>query len=422
MSQYAVRFSELSRHAPALISTVRERVRRFIEGLNYGIRFSIAQELETDTQYQQVVEIAWRLEAYSGAPATSRSQVAHYTPPLSSAPPARGAFSNFDVILGMDSLSPYYAILDFHIKTMTLVMPGLAWLDWRGTLDYIPSRVFSFLKAQQMVNKGCDAYLAFVRDVSVDSPTVESVMGAPVLFMKKDGSMRMRIDYRQLNEVTVKNRLTQKGAPFRWSGECEAIFQKLKTALTTGTMLVLPTGSGSYTMYYDVSGVGLGTMFMQDGRVIAYTSRQLKVHEKNYLVRNLELAAIVHALKIWQHYLYNVPCEANVVANALSQKVESIGSLAYLLAVQRPLAIDVQSLANQFVILDFSEPSRVLAFVVSRSSLCDCINERQYDNPHLLVLKDTVQHGNSKKVSIRYDSVLRMRGRLRVPMWMGYVS
>ncbi|XP_070056773.1 uncharacterized protein [Nicotiana tomentosiformis] len=137
MSEYAVRFSELSKHAPALISTVRERVHRFIEGLNYYIRFSRARE--TNTLYKQVVDITQRLEgmrgweredreakrprdsgtysgshapvtahhgrgylsspfhsalpASNGISATPRSQVANYAPPLSYAPPARDAFS-----------------------------------------------------------------------------------------------------------------------------------------------------------------------------------------------------------------------------------------------------------------------------------------------------------------------------------------
>ncbi|XP_070032866.1 uncharacterized protein [Nicotiana tomentosiformis] len=66
LSDYAIRFSELSRHTLALVSTVRERVCRFIEGLNYGIRFSMARELETDTPYQKVVEIAQRLKGMRG--------------------------------------------------------------------------------------------------------------------------------------------------------------------------------------------------------------------------------------------------------------------------------------------------------------------------------------------------------------------
>ncbi|XP_070056332.1 uncharacterized protein [Nicotiana tomentosiformis] len=83
---------------------------------------------------------------------------------------------DFDVILGMDWWSPYHTILDCHAKTVTLAMPGLPRLDWRGLLGHIPSRVVSFLKAQWMVEKGCLAYLAFVRDVSADTPTVESVL------------------------------------------------------------------------------------------------------------------------------------------------------------------------------------------------------------------------------------------------------
>ena len=74
-------------------------------------------------------------------------------------------------------------------------------------------------------------------------------------------------------------------------------FQKNKVALTTTPVLV-PIGSGSYTVYCDASHIGLGAVLMQDGKVIAYASRQLKVHEKNYHVHDLELAAIVHALKI----------------------------------------------------------------------------------------------------------------------------
>lgn len=104
-------------------------------------------------------------------------------------------------------------------------------------------------------------------------------------------------------------RLTLKGAPFRWLDECELSFQKLKTALTTTPVLMLPTGSGSYKVYCDVSRIGLGAVLMQDGRVIAYASRQSKVHEKNYPVHDLELAAIVYALKIWRHYLYVISCE-----------------------------------------------------------------------------------------------------------------
>ncbi|XP_070055452.1 uncharacterized protein [Nicotiana tomentosiformis] len=92
-----------------------------------------------------------------------------------------------------------------------------------------------------------------------------------------------------------------------------------------------------------------------------------------------------------------------------------MGSLAYIPVGERPLALDVQALANQFVRLDVLEPSRVLAYVVFRSSLYESIRACQYDKPFLLILKDTVQHDNVKEVSIGYDGVLWMQGQICVP-------
>ncbi|XP_070050556.1 uncharacterized protein [Nicotiana tomentosiformis] len=94
-----------------------------------------------------------------------------------------------------------------------------------------------------------------------------------------------------------------------------------------------------------------------EGKAIAYFSCQLKQYKKNYPVHNLELAAIVHALKILRHYLYVVSCEvyidcrfkANVIVNALSRKLESMGSFAFILVEESPLALDIQSLANRLV-------------------------------------------------------------------------
>ncbi|XP_070022123.1 uncharacterized protein [Nicotiana sylvestris] len=82
---------------------------------------------------------------------------------------------DFDIILGMDWLSPCGAILICHAKTVTLDMPGVPRIDLRGLSDYVPSRVISFLKAPHMVGRGCLSYLAFVSDVSVESPTIDFV-------------------------------------------------------------------------------------------------------------------------------------------------------------------------------------------------------------------------------------------------------
>ncbi|XP_070037233.1 uncharacterized protein [Nicotiana tomentosiformis] len=82
---------------------------------------------------------------------------------------------DFDVILGMDWLSPYHAILDCHAKTMTLALPGLPRLEWRGTLGHSTSRVISYVKARHMVEKGCLAYLVYVSDSSAEVPSMYSV-------------------------------------------------------------------------------------------------------------------------------------------------------------------------------------------------------------------------------------------------------
>ncbi|KAJ9544952.1 hypothetical protein OSB04_024659 [Centaurea solstitialis] len=91
--------------------------------------------------------------------------------------------------------------------------------------------------------------------------------------------------------------------------------------LVTAPVLVLPTSTGGFQVYSDASKKGLGCVLMQNGRVIAYASRQLKSYEVNYPTHDLELAAIIFALKIWRHYLYSETRKANAVADALSRKV-----------------------------------------------------------------------------------------------------
>ncbi|XP_070019671.1 uncharacterized protein [Nicotiana sylvestris] len=144
-----------------------------------------------------------------------------------------------------------------------------------------------------------------------------------------------------------------------------------------------------------------------DHRSLQYLFKQKDVNLHQW--RWLEL------LKDYDITILYHPRKANVVVDALSRREESLGRLAYLLVAKRPLALDVQDLANKFVRLDIFEPSRVLACMVYQSSLYDHIRERQYDDPYLLVLKDTFQHGDAKEATIGDDGALRMQGRLCVP-------
>nr|GEZ57517.1 putative reverse transcriptase domain-containing protein [Tanacetum cinerariifolium] len=116
-----------------------------------------------------------------------------------------------------------------------------------------------------------------------------SPWGAPVLFVKKkDGSFKMFIDYRELNKLTVKNRYPLP--------RIDDLFDQLQE------------GNDDFVIYCDASHQGLGAVLMQREKVIAYASRKLKPNKENYTTHDLELGAVIFALKIWRHYLYGTKC------------------------------------------------------------------------------------------------------------------
>ena len=97
--------------------------------------------------------------------------------------------------------------------------------------------------------------------------------------------------------------LLKKDTKFMWTEDCEASFQELKKRLVTALVLILPDIGKDFQVYCDASHRGLGGVLMQDGRVVSYASRQLRPHELNYDTHDLELAALVHALKTWRNFL-----------------------------------------------------------------------------------------------------------------------
>ncbi|GKD66929.1 putative reverse transcriptase domain-containing protein [Tanacetum coccineum] len=102
--------------------------------------------------------------------------------------------------------------------------------------------------------------------------------------------------------------LTQKNKKYIWGEDQETAFQLLKQKLCEAPILALPEGNDNFVVYYDASHQGLGAVLMQREKVIAYASRQLKPNEENYTTHDLELGAIVFALKIWRRYLYGTKC------------------------------------------------------------------------------------------------------------------
>ncbi|GKE02571.1 putative reverse transcriptase domain-containing protein, partial [Tanacetum coccineum] len=103
-------------------------------------------------------------------------------------------------------------------------------------------------------------------------------------------------------------KLTQKTVKFDSGEKEEAAFQLIKQKLCSTPILDLPKGSKNFIVYCDASHKGLGVVLMQNEKVIAYASRQLKIHEKNYTTHDLELEVVVFALKMWTHYLYGTRC------------------------------------------------------------------------------------------------------------------
>ncbi|GKC05331.1 retrotransposon protein, putative, ty3-gypsy subclass [Tanacetum coccineum] len=288
------------------------------------------------------------------------------------------SFRGFDVVQDLPSIPP-----DRQVKFIIDLVPGAAPIA-QTPYRLAPTEMQELMKQlQDLLDKG------FIRPSS-------SPCGAPILFVKKeDGSMRMCVDYRELNKVTVKNRyslpriddlfdqlqganyfskidlrsgyyqlkflghvvneqgiqvdpakveavlrwnpprtpteicsflglagyykrfiknfskiaspvtaLTQKASKFIWGREEEQAFKTLKQQLSSAPILALPDGTEDFVVYSDASHKGFGCVLMQRDKVIAYMPRQLKNHEKNYLTHDLELGAVVFALKIWRHYLY----------------------------------------------------------------------------------------------------------------------
>ncbi|GJU24461.1 putative nucleotidyltransferase, ribonuclease H [Tanacetum coccineum] len=153
------------------------------------------------------------------------------------------------------------------------------------------------------------------RGIHVDPAKIESIKDWASL--KTPTEIRQFLDlagyYRRFIEgfskiATSMTKLTQKGIKFDWGEKEENAFQLIKQKLCSAPILALPEGSEDFVVYCDASHKGLGVVLMQQEKVIAYASRQLKVHEKNYTTHDLELGSVVFALKLWRHYLYETRC------------------------------------------------------------------------------------------------------------------
>ncbi|XP_074347457.1 uncharacterized protein LOC141686315 [Apium graveolens] len=222
---------------------------------------------------------------------------------------------DFDVILGMDWLSEHRATIDCQGKRVIFGDANKPEFVYQGSQSKGYVKLISALKASKLLSKGCDGYLAFVKDTSKDEPRIEDY---PVMREYEDvfpeklpglpphREVEFTIElvpgyYRRFVEgfSSIAFPLTQlmrKGIKFVWNDDREKSFQELKKRLVSAPILLLPSGNGGFQVYNDAFKRGLGCVFMQHGKVISYASRQLKPYEVNYPTHDLELAAMPHLI------------------------------------------------------------------------------------------------------------------------------
>ena len=294
--------------------------------------------------------------------------------------------------------------------------------------------------------------------ISVDSEKVEAMMSweRPKSVFEIRNFLGLARYYRRFIKdfsrlAAPMTTLTRKEVKFQWNDLCEKEFQKLKKRLTSAPILIISKMGQRYTVYHNASNVGLGCVLMQSGRVVAYSSHQLKNHEQNYATHDMELAAIVFVLKIWRHYLYGEhfevyldhkslkciftqqdlnmrqrrwmefledydftlhyhPGKANVVAYALSWK--SRGALASITSREWQML----EVVGQFG-LQYSEQAQgTLGSLVATPSLLVRVIKSQGQDVEMVSIKDRIQSGTGDEGWIIHaNGSLRYRGRVVVP-------
>nr|AAV32173.1 putative polyprotein [Oryza sativa Japonica Group] len=317
--------------------------------------------------------------------------------------------------------------------------------------------VLEKLKEHQLYAKfsKCDFWLTEVKflghvitaqGVAVDPSNVESVTKwtPPKTMSQIRSFLGLAGYYRRFIEnfsriARPMTQLLKKDEKFKWTAECDKSFEELKKKLVSAPVLILPDQMKDFQVYCDASRHGLGCVLMQEGRVVAYASRQLRPHEGNYPTHDLELAAVVHALKIWRHYLIGNRCEvytdhknlnlrqrrwlelikdydmsihyhpgkANVVADALSRK-----SYCTALCIEGMC----EELRQEFEHLNVGIVEHgFVAALEARPTLVDQVRAAQVNDSEIAELKKNMRVGKARDFHEDEHGTIWMGERLCVP-------
>ena len=232
-------------------------------------------------------------------------------------------------------------------------------------------------------------------------------------------------------------KLLRKGVMFEWSDKCQNSFEQLKDMLVEAPVLTQPTSGKEYTLYSDASGIGLRCVLMQNEKVVAYASRQLKLHELNYPTHDLELAAVVFALKIWRHYLYGEKCriytDHKSLKYLLTRKELNLGQRRWLeLFKDYDCIIDyhpgkanvvADALSRKAMAALSFQPSEwrladdgaILAQLKAQPVLKQMIRDAQKNDEEMQKKVQMVRDGDKTGFSIKEDGSLYFQDRLCVP-------
>jgi hypothetical protein len=210
------------------------------------------------------------------------------------------------VVVFIDNILIFYKTEEEHEKHLRMVLERL-----RSNQLYAKSKCEFWLTEVTFLG-----HVISVGGISVDPSKVKDVLNwmPPMNASEIRSFLGLAGYYRRFIKDFSKiakpmTRLLEKNKDFDWTEEWQVSFEELKKRLTSALVLILPDITKKFDIYCDASQHGLGCVLMQDGQVVSYGSRQLRKHEENYPTHDLELAAVVHVLKIWRHYLIGHQCE-----------------------------------------------------------------------------------------------------------------